>query len=236
MPAPASPARPLFRSKSELAYEELRRRILTGIYAPGDVIGQTKLAAELGLSTTPLREALKRLSTEGLVDLGAHRDARVIPLSQAEAQNLYEVRAAADPLACALAAERRDDSDLTRIEAALGELEPLTGVASAEALDAHRRFHRSIYRAAANPTLLGILDGLWDKTDLYRQRALRAWTPTPEDRARVHRQHSALRDAIVAGDAERARELSHAHITHSLARRAIGALETSTAPRSGTAE
>ncbi|PPG38725.1 GntR family transcriptional regulator [Pseudoclavibacter sp. RFBA6] len=236
MPAPASPLQPLFRSKSELAYEELRRRILTGVIEPGDVIGQTKLAAELGLSTTPLREALKRLSTEGLVELGSHRDARVVPLSQAEAQNLYEVRAAADPLACGLAAERRDDADIARIDAALSELEPLTGVASPDALDAHRRFHLAIYEAAANPTLLGILEGLWDKTDLYRQRALRAWSPTAEDRARVHRQHTALRDAIVAGDPELARERSRKHITHSLGRRAIGTLEPSAARDSETAE
>lgn len=213
-----------FLSKSDIAYEAIRDRILGGVLEPGAVIGQTRLAAELGLSTTPLREALKRLATEGLVVLGAHRDARVIELSSEEAQHLFEVRATMDPLACALAAERRTDDDLAAIDRALTELEPLTGVASPEALVAHRAFHRSVYRAASNPILESMLESIWDRSDLYRQRALRERTPTASDRARVHRQHAALRDAVAAGDAERARELSHAHITHSLGRRAIGLL------------
>lgn len=216
---------PRFRSKSELAYDELRRRILSGEYQPGAVIGQARLAAELGLSTTPLREALKRLSTEGLVDLGVHRDAHVVALSAEEARDLFDVRSAVDPLACRLAADRRTDDDLHRVDDALRALEPFTGNATPEALDAHRAFHRSVYVAARNPTLLGILDGLWDKTDLYRQRTLRSWTPTEEDRARVHRQHTVLRDAVAAGDADAAADASHRHITHSLGRRAIGILD-----------
>jgi DNA-binding GntR family transcriptional regulator len=224
-----APAEPVFRSKSEMAYDVVRRRILAGDYPPGSVIGQARIAGEMGLSTTPLREALKRLATEGLVVLGTHRDARVTTLSVEEAQNLFEVRAQVDPLACRLAAERRTDDDVARIGAALTVLHPLTGAASEEALAAHRAFHRAIYMAAANPTLTGILDGIWDKSDLYRQRALRTWTPAEDDRERVHRQHSSLRDAIVAGDADRAAELSQAHITHSLGMRAIGILEIDTA-------
>ena len=219
-----APAEPVFRSKSEMAYDVMRRRILAGDYPPGSVIGQARIAKEIGLSTTPLREALKRLATEGLVVLGTHRDARVVTLSAEEAQNLFEVRASVDPLACGLAAERRSDVDVARIDNALEVLQPLTGAASEDALAAHRAFHRAIYVAAANPTLTGVLDGIWDKSDLYRQRALLTWSPAPEDRARVHRQHASLRDAVAAGDAERAAERSRAHITHSLGRRAIGIL------------
>lgn len=215
----------VFQSKSDLAYEELRRRILGGEIAPGAVIGQARLAAELGLSTTPLREALRRLGAEGLVRLGAHRDARVVELSVAEAQHLFEVRAAIDPLACELAAERRGDGDLHSIDRALLELEPLTGEPTSDALIAHRAFHRAIYLAAANPILVGVLDSIWDKGDLYRREALRSRTPSARDRTRVHQQHEWLRDAIRDGDPAKARELSHAHITHSLGRKAIGLLE-----------
>jgi DNA-binding GntR family transcriptional regulator len=215
-----------FRSKSDIAYDELRRRILSGEYEPGATIGQARFAAEIGLSTTPLREALRRLATEGLVDLGAHKDARVVRLSPEDGLTLYEVRQAVDPVACRLAAERRTDNDIIYIDIALAALEPLTGNATPDALNAHRAFHRSIYSAAANPILLGILDGLWDKTDLYRQRTLQTWSPTDDDRSRVRSQHAALRDAVVAGDAEAASDLAHAHITHSLGRRAIGILET----------
>lgn len=214
-----------FTSKSELAYEAVRRRILGGVLEPGAVIGQTRLAADLGISTTPLREALGRLAAEGLVALGVHKDARVVELSSEEAQNLFEMRSALDPLACELAALRHRDEDLESIDDALGELQPLTGESSAEALWAHRRFHRAIYLAAGNPVLVGVLDSIWDKSDLYRQRALQAHSPSEADRARVEEQHQRLRDAIVAADPVNARSLSHAHITHSLGRRAIGLLE-----------
>ncbi|MDN8550155.1 FCD domain-containing protein [Microbacterium sp. NM3R9] len=157
--------------------------------------------------------------------LGAHRDARVVELTSDEAQHLFEVRASVDPLACALAAERRTSDDIGRIDAALRELAPLTGSPSSEALDAHRGFHRAIYLAAGNPILVGMLDSIWDKGDLYRRRALSERTPSTEDKARVHRQHQELRDAIRDGDKEAARSLSYAHITHSLGRRAIGLLD-----------
>ncbi|MEX0158661.1 MULTISPECIES: GntR family transcriptional regulator [unclassified Microbacterium] len=216
---------PVFASKSDFAYEEVRSRILSGAISPGAIIGQAKLATEIGLSTTPLREALKRLATEGLVTLDNHRDARVVELSSDEAQHLFEVRATVDPLACALAAERRTVHDLTRIDAALRDLEPLTGAPTTQALIAHRAFHRAIYLSAGNPLLVNILDSIWDKGDLYRLRALRSRTPSAEDRVRVHEQHQALREAISEGNVKAAESLSRAHVTHSLGRRAIGLLD-----------
>ena len=215
-----------FTSKSALAYEAVRRQILSGAMEPGSVIGQTRLAEELGISTTPIREALGRLAAEGLVTLGAHKDARVAELSAEEAQNLFEVRSALDPVACELAAERRTEDDLAVIDGALDALEPLTGDSSADALLAHRRFHRALYEAASNPVLLGVLDSIWDKSDLYRQRALRSHSPSDADRERVKEQHQRLRDAVAASDPETARELARAHISHSLGRRAIGLLES----------
>jgi DNA-binding GntR family transcriptional regulator len=221
---PVGRAVPAFHSKSDIAYAEVRERILSGDLRPGGVISQAKLAAELGLSTTPLREALRRLAAEGLVILGSHRDARVVPVSSEGARNYYEVRSALDPRACALAAERRTDDDIAEIDAALAELEPLTGLGSRPALDAHRRFHRSIYRASRNPVLTDFLESLWDRSDLYRLETLRSWTPDDEGRARVHSEHVGLRDAVVAGDAHLAGERAAAHITGSLGRRAIGML------------
>lgn len=215
---------PAFHSKSDIAYTEVRERILTGDLRPDSVISQAKLATELGLSTTPLREALRRLAAEGLVVLGSHRDARVVPVDSEGARSLYEVRSALDPRACALAAERRTDADIEAIDEALSELEPLTGQGSQSALDAHRRFHRSIYDASRNPVLIDFLESLWDRTDLYRLETLRSWTPDEEGRARVHSEHKGLRDAVAAGDPVLAETRAAAHITGSLGRRAIGLL------------
>ena len=104
----------LYSTKSDFAYLTLRHRILSGEFAPGQVLNQATLARTIGISTTPLREALRRLKSEGLVELGAHRDARVTDLSAEEARDLLEIRRSLDPLAAALAAERRTTADITR--------------------------------------------------------------------------------------------------------------------------
>src|SRR5262249_3959352 len=96
-----------FATKGELAYTRVRGLIVTGALEPGSTLNQETLARELGISTTPLREALGRLESEGLVELGAHRDARVTPLTGDEARDLLELRLSLDPLAARLAAERR---------------------------------------------------------------------------------------------------------------------------------
>ena len=87
----------------------LRDRILGGDLAPGQVLQQRELAASLGISTTPLREALRRLMTEGLVELDSHRDARITDLRAEQARDLLELRMALDPLAASLAAAAPHD-------------------------------------------------------------------------------------------------------------------------------
>jgi len=216
-------SKPVF-SKSEYAYQEIKRRILTEALPPGAVVSQEGLAAELSISTTPLREGLKRLATEGLVRLDTHRDARVTELSAEEARSIYEVRRAVDPLASALAATRHTADDAAAIKETLSRLRPLTGVADIAALTAHRDFHRAIYTASHNTPLVGILEGLWDKADRYRQVGLRFHRDSREDTARIRREHHALADAVLAGSAERAEQAMVDHIAGSLGLRAIEAL------------
>lgn len=155
-------------TKNDYAYAELQRRILTGVLPAGAVIPQAKLAAEIGVSTTPLREAIRRLSAEGMVELEAHRDARVTPVSADEARHLYQVRENLDPLAAALAAQMRTASDIAAISAAFDRLSPIASASDLDALVRHREFHRTVYRASGNPVLIDILERLWDKADRYR--------------------------------------------------------------------
>lgn len=212
---------PLFQSKSEYVYAEIKRQILSGELAPGAVIGQERLAEELGVSTTPLREALKRLAAENMVHLGSYRDARVTDLTAEEAQSLYEVRLSVDPLAAALAAERRTPADVEDIELALANLQPLSSNPGLEALIAHRTFHRTVYRAAHNAPLVAILESLWDKADRYRQAGLLLHPGPAQDVERVQAEHRSLAAAVTAGDATEARDVMHRHVAQSLGRRAI---------------
>ncbi|MFC6093182.1 GntR family transcriptional regulator [Saccharothrix lopnurensis] len=205
----------MFQTKAEFAYHEVRRRVLTGVLAPGAVINQGALAEELGLSTTPLREALKRLGAEGLVELGAHRDARVTELRAEEARDLLEVRRALDPLAVRLAARRRTDEDVRAMREAAVDLHALPSNPAYDELLAHRRFHAALYRASHNTPLVEALDGLWDKTDRYRRLALETGRDDAE-RARKDHEHATLLDLVVTGDGNAAAALMLAHVETSL--------------------
>ncbi|WP_306744847.1 GntR family transcriptional regulator [Saccharothrix yanglingensis] len=211
LPEPA----PLFQTKAEFAYDEVRRRVLSGELAPGSVINQGPLAREIGISTTPLREALKRLKAEGLVELGAHRDARVAELRAEEARDLVEVRRALDPVAVDLAARRRTADDVREMREAAEGLRALTADPGPDELAVHRRFHAALYRASHNALLVEALDGLWDKTDRYRRHALEV-ERDEEARARKDREHAALLELVIAGDGEAAAAVMREHVDTSL--------------------
>ena len=130
------------------------------------------LADELGISITPLREAIRRLSGEGLVDLDAHRNARVARMDADEARELFEARRALESEAVALAATRRTDADVERMHEALRHLLPVTRQWGEAALVAHRDVHRALYPASHNTVLIRLLDDLWDKSDRYRRAGL----------------------------------------------------------------
>ena len=152
-------------TKAEAVYLEIRGRILTGLLSPGLEVNQEALAANLGVSITPLREALRRFEMEGLVGLEAHRTIVIAPLTGRELDELYAIWMELDALAARLAATKASEAQLSHI----GQLarrkagkDPLTQ------LERNRAFHRSIYGACGNDALIAYLDQLWDRTDRYR--------------------------------------------------------------------
>jgi DNA-binding GntR family transcriptional regulator len=214
----------VFSSKGDVAYAQLRGLILTGTLEPGSRLDQNNLAETMAMSLTPLREAIRRLSSEGLIDLDAHRNARVASMSATEARQLFEVRLSLDPNAARLAAERRTEADIAAMRAAAARLLPVTRAWGEEALTAHRAFHRALYLASHNDVLIRLLDDLWDKSDRYRRVGLEL-PPGDEPRTRDHREHQELFELIVAGDVAGAETLMREHIERSLTASAIDALE-----------
>ncbi|TYP90709.1 GntR family transcriptional regulator [Blastococcus xanthinilyticus] len=212
-----------YATKSDLAYTRVRGLILSGELAPGEVLPQAALARTIGMSTTPLREALRRLKQEGLVELDAHRDARVRPLDAAEARDLLELRETLDPLAASLAARRRTDDDLAQVRAALDGLESLSPSPSAGQLESHHRFHAAIHRAAHNALLVQTLDDLWTKTDRYRRHGLEEGRSDAELDARAT-EHRQLFEAVRDQDADAAAELMSRHVRTSLGARSLDRL------------
>jgi DNA-binding GntR family transcriptional regulator len=201
--SPEGPQRIAYRSKAHAAYQELRRRILEGELEAGGPLNQEQLASELGLSTTPLREALRSLETEGLVRTRTHKDVIVAPLDHAELLQLYQVRSHLDGLAARLAAENHDDEARERIEAAATEL----GHDHTDPVAANRRFHRSIYLASKNQVLISALDALWDRSDRYRR-----FTRGMADRQDVVAEHRAIADAVLSRDGKKAERMMLAHV------------------------
>ena len=209
-----SEASGLYATKSDFAYRRVRELILSGALEPGAVLNQAVLAREIGISTTPLREALRRLAQQGLVELDAHRDARVTRLDAEEARDLLEVRLSLDPLAAALAADRRTEQDLAEMRASLEGLEALPRDPTVAQLVAHRRFHAAIYRASHNALLGHTLDGLWDTADRYRRHGLEVARSSEE--GAMKSRHTLLFEAIVAGDSETAAQVMREHVQSSL--------------------
>ncbi|GAB3680565.1 GntR family transcriptional regulator [Saccharopolyspora tripterygii] len=204
------------RTKSDAAYETVREKILSGEFPPGSVLNQATLAQTIGISTTPLREALRRLKAEGLVELGAHRDAKVTELKAEENRDLLEMRRALDPLAASLAADRRTKDDIAEIRASLDGLRAMPGNPDVADLLRHRRFHRAIHHASHNDLLIESLEALWDKADRYRRFALEVDRGS-EAEAKKDEEHRMLAEAIIAGDSDGAAAVMHEHIDSSLA-------------------
>lgn len=213
-----------FSSKGDQAYGELRRRVLSGALPAGSRIDQHELAADLRMSITPLREAIRRLSSEGLVELDTHRNVRVAPMSAAEARELLEVRLSLEPAAVELAAARRTEVDADAMRAAAAQLLPVTRRWGEDAILAHHEFHRALYAASHNRTMIRVLDDLWAKSDRYRRLGVEL--PTGDGpRTTDHRQHHEMLELVLAGDGAVAAQLARTHIRNSLTASVTAVLE-----------
>lgn len=205
-------------TKSEATYLELRRRIVDGDLQPLEQLNQEELARTLGVSTTPLREALRRLESEGLVTTTAHRDVAVAALDLSALPDLYDTKVELECYAVELAAARHTPEDERAMTEALGEL--LAEDASEDDVwTANRVVHEAMFRASRNPVVVELLEVVWDRFERYR-RFLRDVILDPT----VEGEHEQIVAAILAGDGRTASERMRTHSAHG--RRAIDRLET----------
>jgi len=192
-------------TKAEAVYQELRSRILDGSIEPASTLNQEVLAARLGLSITPLREALRRLEAEGLVRLEAHRTMTIAPLTRRELNELYAVRLQLDPFAASLTAQLAPDAKLAEIERLARQRVERTPRAL---LQHNRTFHHAIYSSRANLGLIGVLDQLWNRTDRYRLIVLQNRI---QERA-AEEEHREIAVALLRREAKRVADLVSRHV------------------------
>ena len=200
---------PSVELEADRAYVQLRDRIVTLHLPPGTVLREDELMGELSIGRTPLREAVKRLALENLVDVQPRRGTFVSAVEAADIVNITEVRAELEGYAAELAALRLDPEGHATAEQLLHEVEKLSRPDDQDWLMRFdERIHRFIWEAARNPHLSQTLER-------YFTHSLRIWylvlDRLPGLGHAVHDQ-AQLVEALLAGDAEHARGLMREHV------------------------
>jgi DNA-binding GntR family transcriptional regulator len=202
-PVPVKPVK--VQTKGEAAYTEVKARILDGSLRPGSPINQRTLASALSISIIPLREALKRLEGEGLVEASSDKAATVATLTPSELHQLRVVRLQLEPLAASLAASsgtREQRASLTR----LASMTPTSNVELWHEADGI--FHRAVHTMAANKVLSEVLSQLWLRLDRYRLIA----ASDPDVNRSSSTEHATIARAIQNGDCAGAARLMSGHL------------------------
>jgi DNA-binding GntR family transcriptional regulator len=200
--------RPARRLIADRAYFEVRDQIVTLQLPPGTALIEDQLMKELEIGRTPLREAIKRLALENLVEIRPRRGTYVTEVNVADIVHITEVRAELEGHAAQLAAMRLENEGRERAEALLIALEQLDPKDSSTLMQIDESVHRLAWEAAGNPYLLDTLEG-------YFALSLRIWyvviDRVPGLWTAVHDQRELLH-ALLTRDGSRARELMHEHI------------------------
>jgi DNA-binding GntR family transcriptional regulator len=216
LPDPADPPDRLnIASVVDQVYMAIRDRITSGSLPRGARVHQEDLAAELGVSRTPVREALRRLAAEGLVEMRTNRGARVADIDQGGMRGAYDARLVVEPGAARLAAGRRLPEPLARMRAVVAvQRRSLRSVE--RSFEANREFHLALVAASGNDYLLQLVERLWVArigATIYERQV-----ETQERMVLDVREHEQILEAIEAGDARRAESLTRRHLADAMKR------------------
>jgi len=213
----AAPAEPVARtpfltgaagalpSRTVAVLDAIKHAILAGELRPGQSLVEVDLAAVLGVSKTPVREALKTLAGAGLVTMSPYRGAVVRMVDDEHARHIYDLRLLLEPEALGRAIAAGHDWRAARLALRRAD----TAADQAARSLANRDFHRELYVGCRNPLLAGVLDDLRDQTALV---SAAAWRRDPPSWEREAQEHLAVLDAAEAGDAPLATGLLREHI------------------------
>jgi DNA-binding GntR family transcriptional regulator len=209
----------------EKIYQHLRRKLLAGEIHAGSRLDYKKISTEMGVSTTPVREAMGKLASEGLVELVPRAGAIVRKLGEEEAVQLYGVREAIETYAASRAAEKISSARLGQLEALLnkmahliqrafaGDEQLMTGESLAEFLESDLTFHMTIIEAAGNPRLTKLAGDSHTHARIFGMERFGHKKDLLEEADRTHR---AIYQALAERDGSKASKLVSQHISRSL--------------------
>jgi DNA-binding GntR family transcriptional regulator len=200
------------RTVSDRVFEALREKILRGDIAADSPIRQDTLAAELGVSKIPVREALSRLEAQGLVTSFPHRGYVVRPLTREEAEDVFDLRLKLEPDAAAMGSERATDTDREAARDAFAALDRALRTRSSDTGRRNREFHLSLIRPSGRDVAVETIERLLTLAERYVSVHLKP-TGRP-DRAR--REHEDLLEAWLTRRTKALRKLTEEHIVATL--------------------
>ncbi|MBE3586904.1 MAG: GntR family transcriptional regulator [Thermoanaerobacter sp.] len=197
-----------YKPLRELVFESLREAIIQGRLKPGERLMEIQLAEEMGVSRTPVREAIRKLELEGFVVMVPRKGAYVAGISVKDIVDVFEVRAALEALAAGLAAERITDEELEELERALVKTYEV-GENNLDALvETDTAFHELIYKASRNERLVQIITNLADQIQRFRATSL----AQPGRTRHALEEHKQIVEAISERNVELAQILAREHI------------------------
>ena len=195
-----------YKPLREIVLEALREAIINGVLEPGERLMEVQLAEEMGVSRTPVREAIRKLELEGFVVMMPRKGAYVAGVSYKDIKDVFEIRAALEGLAAGLAAEKVTDNEIEQLERVLHyEKEPAT---LEEMVQNDTDFHALLYKASRNERLITILGNLREQIQRFRTTSL----AVPSRLRYAIQEHREIVDAIARHDVEEAQTLATAHI------------------------
>lgn len=197
------------RSLSDQVFEEIQNSILNGELSPGDPLPEIRISEELGVSRTPVREAIGKLELEGLVKSIPNRGALVVGISQKDIDDIYTIRMYIEGLSAKWAAQNIND----------GQLEQLRSVVELQEFYVHKkdfwqvwqldsRFHQLLYEASGSHIMKHMLSDLHHFVQRIREISIKK----PGRAVPSVREHHNILDAIAAHDGELAEKLTYEHI------------------------
>ena len=193
----------------DVVFKTLREAILKGDLAPGERLMEIKLANQLGVSRTPIREAIRKLELEGLVVMVPRKGAEVAKITEKDLRDVLEVRASLEELAISLACERITDEKIAELNDALEQFRTvIKGKDVTKIAQMDVAFHDVIFEATQNARLVQMVNNLREQMYRYRLEYLKDFST----HSRLDEEHVKIFEAVSARDIERATALIREHI------------------------
>ena len=198
-----------YKPLREIVFETIREAIINGQLPPNERLMEIQLAEEMGVSRTPVREAIRKLELEGLVIMIPRKGAYVAGLSLKDIADVFEVRAALEGLAAGLAAERITEEEMEQLERSLVKVSELTELNDIdELINVDTKFHDVLYKASRNERLVQIVSNLREQIQRFRTTSL----AQPGRIKDALEEHKKIVEAVSDRNLELAQALAQAHI------------------------